>query len=125
MSRSNQQLGQRWPLRGPFTKAKRDKDAAIAELHDLQALPTMMLYPTVADDYRARVARLEAALAGDEQSRLEVIPGLRSLIDRIVLTPAGDGKRGVEIEIRGRLAAILALATDEPAPEQITITVER
>ena len=106
-------------------RAKQDKQSASAELQDLQALPTVMLHPAVADDYRARVAQLETALAGDDQSRLEVIPQLRSLVERIVLRPAGEGKRGVEIEIEGRLAAMLALATDEPPPEEITIAVER
>jgi hypothetical protein len=105
-------------------KAKRAKDAALAELQEINALPVVMVHPAIADDYRARVAGLESAMSGDEQSRLEVIHQLRTLVDRIVLTPASEGKRGVEIEIQGRLAAMLALAADAPPPEKVTIAVK-
>jgi len=42
-----------------------------------------------------------------------------------VLSAAGEGKRVGEDKIEGRLAARLALATDQPPPEEITIALER
>lgn len=58
-----------------------------------------------------QVASLEAALAGNDEGRLEVIPKLRALIERVVITPASDGKRGVDISLDGRLDAIPSLAS--------------
>jgi site-specific DNA recombinase len=117
-------------IKQALESARNKRAAAEAELANLAALPTVALHPAVADDYRQQVASLENALAGDEESRLEVIPKLRALVERIVVTPAGEGKRGVELAIEGRLAAILALASGEPMPDaprptDITVTVER
>jgi hypothetical protein len=41
--------------------------------------------------YRREVARLHAVLA-DEERRLEAVEIIRSLADRIVLTPVSEGK---------------------------------
>ena len=102
--------------------AKADCAAAEEQLAEIAALPVVALHPTIADDYRKQVAELHTALA-DPEARTGAIPALRALIDRIVLSPNPVG-RGVEIEIQGRLNAIVALATGSESLEP-TITLER
>ena len=46
--------------------------------------------------------------------RAEAIPRLRNLIQRVTLKPAENGARSVSIEVTGKLASMLALATGKP-----------
>ncbi len=110
-------------IRGALEKARTDRAAAIAALADADALPVLALHPTIAADYRRQVDGLQEALARPEAS-IEAIPAIRALIDRIVMNPKSDG-RGVSIEVFGRLAGIIALATGEEPPETLTAKVER
>ena len=55
---------------------------------------------------------------------MEVIPRLRALIDSIVLTPSVHGQ-GVTIEIGGRLARMIELATGQPLSDRSVIAMER
>ncbi|MFZ5745240.1 MAG: recombinase family protein [Pseudomonadota bacterium] len=95
-------------IRDALTKARADRDQVARELEQLEALPVVALHPTVIADYRDQVAQLNAALADNPAARIEAIPRLRALIDRIILTPSED--RGVDIEVTGRLSSMLALA---------------
>lgn len=54
----------------------------------------------------------------------QAIPAVRSLIDRIVLSPNPEG-RGVTIEVEGKLAAIIVLAAGKPAPMPLAAEMER
>src|ERR1051325_11264352 len=96
-------------VRVALAGARADRDAAVEELGNLEALPVVALHPAVAQDYRAQIAVWTKALTSDPDSRLEVVPKIRALIERVVIVPA-QGKRSLEISIEGRLAAILALA---------------
>ena len=58
------------------------------------------------------------------ETREDVIPRLRSLLDSIVITPATVG-RGVDIEITGRLTKMIELATGEPLGDLGVLTLER
>ena len=73
------------------------------------------LHPKIADDYRREVAALNRTLNENAtpEARDEVIPRIRALIDSIVLMPCTVG-RGVEIEVGGRLARMIELATGKP-----------
>ena len=80
--------------------------------------PPPLLHPSMALQYRARVQQLYEALQGeDEAQRIEAADILRSLVDKIVLTPV-DGK--VEIDVQGDLAGILMISaqTKNPAGER-------
>ena len=68
--------------------------------------PPPLLHPSMADLYRTKVEQLAAALQADG-SRLEASEALRGLIESIVLTPE---KGQLRIELRGNLAAMLAVA---------------
>ena len=110
-------------IREALGAAQQERDAAKGALAELEALPTVALHPTIAADYRRQVNNLHVALA-DPDARLHAIPAVRALIDRIILTPNPNG-RGVEIEVRGQLAAIVRLATGDEPPEPLTAKMER
>ncbi len=100
-------------IRDVLAKARAERDQLKAQLGELDALPVIALHPGLADDYRRQVAALHEALGDNEETRLEAVPRLRSLIDRIVLAPHSSG-RGVTVQIAGRLDEIVRLATGRP-----------
>lgn len=108
---------------GKVQARRAEQDAIERALAELEALPVVALHPIVAADYRAQVERLNEALA-DPQVRLQAIPALRELIDPIVLTPNSEG-RGVLLEVEGRLAAIIDLASGKSALEERPFVMER
>ena len=55
---------------------------------------------------------------------MEVIPRLRALINSIVLTPSAFGHR-VDIEVGGRSARMIELATGQPLDDRGVIAMER
>lgn len=67
----------------------------------------------MATHYRDQVARLADALNAVE-NRAKAADLLRSLVDRIELTPNAEGK--LEIDLHGDLAGILTLATNDNGP---------
>ncbi|TKA93930.1 hypothetical protein FAZ78_25170 [Cereibacter changlensis] len=75
----------------------------------------LRFHPSMAKTYRDRVATLIRTL-GDAEGMEEAKEVVRSLIDRIVLTPAPDGK-SLTIDLEGALAGLLALATGRPLQE--------
>ena len=70
------------------------------------------LHPNAAEIYRRKVADLELAL-NDDSIKAEAGEILRSLIDRVVLTPAPDAPDGIDAQLHGDLAAVLALSDPE------------
>ncbi|HEV2865461.1 MAG TPA: recombinase family protein [Allosphingosinicella sp.] len=99
-------------VRGVLAGARAEREALRGQLRDLEALPVLTLHPGIAEDYRQRMARLGGTIGPDEA------PIVRSLIDRVTITPATD-RRGVSIEVSGKLAGILALATGAPVPAEM------
>lgn len=91
--------------------AKAERDRLAERIAEIDTLPVVALHPTVIADYRRQVASLNQALASSDAARLEAIPRLRSLIDDIRVAPDRSQRHGVIIEISGRLANMLALAT--------------
>ena len=72
--------------------------------------PNLRLHPAFADLYRRKVEKLEVAL-NDPAIRQEASSILRSMIERIILTPDGTQDCGHRVEVEGDLAAILAAAS--------------
>jgi site-specific DNA recombinase len=108
-----------------LARHRADRDAAEAELRELESLPIIALHPGIADRYRQEVAALTASHDSDEARRIHTAPILRSLLDRIVITPS-EKLKGVHIEVIGRLTSLLALATGQPAPaSECMVPVER
>ena len=76
--------------------------------------PPPLLHPAMALQYRNRVQQLYEALQDEEEeTRIEAADILRSLVDRIVLTPV-EGK--VEIDVQGDLAGILLISAQTKNP---------
>lgn len=88
------------------------RDELMAQL-DGNAEEPVLLHPNMAAHYHAQVARLAEALT-DEQNRAEAADLLRSLLDRIELTPNDQGR--LEIDLYGDLAGILTLAGNKKRP---------
>lgn len=81
------------------------------------AAQVITLHPSFAEAYRGAVEALTDHLAGDEEDVRTARTAIRALIDRVVLTPRENG-RGMDIDLEGRLHAMMALATGKPAPEK-------
>ncbi|WP_323010582.1 recombinase family protein [Paracoccus sp. (in: a-proteobacteria)] len=89
---------------------KKDLTTFLAETDE----PPPLLHPSMALQYRKRVQQLYEALQGDDEAqRIEAADILRSLVDKIVLTPV-DGK--IEIDVQGDLAGILMLSAQTKNP---------
>jgi site-specific DNA recombinase len=70
--------------------------------------PKVYLAPSMAEVYRQRVGELHQVLAA-ESEQPEVYEALRSLIDKVVLTP-GDG--ALIVDLHGEIAEILKLSAE-------------
>ena len=110
-------------VRDALAKARSELDAAERSLADAEAMPVVALHPKVATNYRRQIEALNEALA-DPEARFEAIPALRNLIDRIVVTPNPRG-RGVLLDVEGRLAAILDLASGNAGLGERLFVMER
>ena len=99
-------------VNGTPASAVKDRMAALenrrlaleAELATATA-PAPRLHPNLAETYRRKVADLVAALAQEDGAELREM--VRGLVESVTLHPEGDHQR---VEVRGELAAILALA---------------
>jgi hypothetical protein len=117
---------------GPDLKAERDalqerKTALQAKLESAED-PPPLLHPGISEHYRQKVTDLAQALQHPD-TRTEAAEAIRGLIDAIVLTPAagalgaqivrrgrraqvetGEVASGLQIEVKGDLAAMLSAA---------------
>ena len=91
------------------------KDTLSHELAHSEPAP-VSLHPNMAAYYREAVADLrEALLAPDKRDEATAV--VRDLIDAIVLTPVElEGKKTLSVQLVGRLAGILSLATGAAEP---------
>jgi site-specific DNA recombinase len=67
------------------------------------------LHPNAAEIYRRKVAELELAL-NDDSIKAEAAEILRALIDRVVLIPTEGAPDGIDAQLYGELATVLALS---------------
>ena len=102
-------------IKAVLASAREERDRLEAELREIDALPVIALHPGIAEDYRRQVRELARALTADEEARLQTAPIVRGLIDRVIINP-NSGLRGVNIEVFGKLASLLTLATGESEP---------
>jgi len=103
----------------PASEVKDDLARVAARREELEAMldgkqeEQVLLHPQMAGHYRQQVAKLTAVL-NDDANRAEAADIIRSLVDRIALTPNRDGK--LDIDLFGDLAGILALAANKDRP---------
>ena len=93
----------------------RAERAAVAEqLETVETGKVIALHPGIASAYRRAVAEITSRIDGDTEDSRTARTAIRSLIDRIILTPRSTA-RGMDIDIEGRLAVIMDLGTGKPA----------
>ncbi len=103
----------------PASEIKGDLARIAAKREDLEALldgveeETVILHPNMARYYRHQVENLTEALNSEENSA-EAADLIRTLVDRITLTPNDQGK--LDIDLFGDLAGILSLAANKQRP---------
>jgi site-specific DNA recombinase len=106
---------------GMYTPAAKERMKALetrkAEIQSFMAgaeAPTVVrLHPNAAEVYWRKVAELELAL-NDDAIKAEAGEILCSLIDRVVLTPAAGSPDGIDAQLHGDFAAVLALSDENP-----------
>ena len=113
-------------VREKLLEAQIEREGFVEELESTEAQRIIALRPTVASDYRAAVEGLDQTLAddGSPEIREDAVPRIRGLINSITVVPGQRG-RGVDIEIEGRLNAMIALAMGRPLSEPVMLTMER
>jgi hypothetical protein len=98
----------------PASEVKDDLARVAARREELEAMlggtreEPVLLHPGMAAHYRSQVANL-AQVLNREESRAEAADLLRSLVERIELTPNEQGR--LDIDLHGDLAGILTLAS--------------
>ena len=103
----------------PAAEVKDDLARISARREELEALldstaeEPVLLHPNMADYYRRQVAALAEALNAEE-NRAEAADVIRSLVDRITLSPNAEGK--LDIDLYGDLAGILTMAANKERP---------
>ena len=113
-------------VKGKMHAARAEIEALTEALAGIEGERVIALHPKIAADYRREVTTLNKALSENQtaEAREEVIPRLRALIDTIVLAPSVRGP-GVDIEVGGRLARMIELATGRPLDNRSVIAMER
>jgi site-specific DNA recombinase len=104
-------------IRQALEESSAERDLLRAMLAESAAERVVTMHPRLADHYRTRIAALGEAIDGPGESRAEARSTLRGLIECVVVFPA-EASRGVELELRGRLAEILRFAQNKKAPAE-------
>jgi site-specific DNA recombinase len=87
-------------------------------LADAGSPAVLRFHPNAAEIYRRKVAELELAL-NDDSIKAEAGEIIRSLIDRIVLTPAAGAPDGLDAQLHGDLVAVLDLSRENPDKQKL------
>jgi site-specific DNA recombinase len=117
---ADERLADMEELKQGLVDARAARDGAQAAIDALGAEQVIVLHPAIAADYRRRMDDLAGALKAESHEPAR--QALRALIDRIVVTPRKD-RTGVDLQVEGLLAGIVALATGSPLPQPAKLSV--
>lgn len=109
-------------IRDALADARDELAAAEAAIADVGAGGVIAMHPNIAEEYRRSVADLRLLLDGSDDESRRAAQALRSLIDRVVVSPAESGP-GTSITLEGRLTALLDLAGGPPATSSLYASV--
>ena len=102
------------PALSDALKKAEAKQAALRSELATAAAPMPRLLPNLAELYRVQVAGLQEALSGEDAAAAR--EHIRALVNEIQLVPSPtDPKAAHRIEVRGHLAAMLALGSGQSA----------
>ncbi|UJW87696.1 recombinase zinc beta ribbon domain-containing protein [Devosia sp. SL43] len=116
-------------------KLKTEMDELLARRGELSRLidntdeAPVLLHPQMSRRYKTEVNQLIQSL-NDDEHRAEATELIRSLVERIVITPSASNFRSVAVDVYGDLAGIINIATDkktarEPDLRQIRLMLGR
>lgn len=88
-------------------QAQEETQAALSRLEE----EPVTVLPNMADRYQKEVGQLRQNLKDNGYTQ-EAVNIVRSLVQKVVLTPDGTGKH-LTIDVHGELAGLLAMATDQ------------
>ena len=108
-------------LKEKMTELEAAKAKLEAELTELQQPNVLEIHPNLGKVYARKIEKLIQALNGNEDTRLQAIAVLRSIVEKIAIYPTKK-KGKVEIEIHGEMATILHFAKGDSAPLETTMT---
>lgn len=94
--------------------ARIERDEMLAELADEPEDNVIALHPRLADTYRRNFDNMLARRGEGGLPEIEANEGIRGLVDTIVVWPRLKEKRGVDLEVRGHLAGLIAMASGKP-----------
>jgi site-specific DNA recombinase len=107
---------ERRPLLDRLGALELERNDIERELASLDESP-IRLHPNAADMYRRKVADLKAALASaDAENRAAAFQAIRDMVEVVLIHPTAP-YRPVEIEIKGRIAALLQRPEEAAYPE--------
>jgi site-specific DNA recombinase len=107
-----------------ITAERARRDVLIFDHAEIEEPSVITLHPNFAEDYRRRWADIQQGLALSPK-REEVANSIRTLIQSVILTPDQTSPNGLAIEISGKLAEILNLASGTTSAKAGTTTMER
>ncbi|WP_414693920.1 recombinase family protein [Phenylobacterium sp.] len=93
-------------FRERLTGIEAKRDGLRTELAGLAMPPTYSVHPKAVEHYRSLVEDLHATLAANDAAA--ACEAFRGLLDRVVATPPSGDSKTFELEIHGRLAALLS-----------------
>lgn len=99
---------------------QREREEAEAALAKTQAGPVVAFHAGAIEAYRRQIGALHRALhEGDGSARDEAIAAIRSMVEKIVITPDGQPRGQYDIEVHGRLAAFLRREGEEDQSQHV------
>jgi DNA invertase Pin-like site-specific DNA recombinase len=106
-------------IKDEFTRIAQQREQAEKAINHQDA-PTANLTPDMPARYQEEVQNLLDTL-NDEENRYEAVDLIRSLIEKIELTPDKDNKK-LKVNIYGDLAGMLCLASNQEAVQLKTLS---
>ncbi|MXO73456.1 hypothetical protein GRI99_17675 [Altererythrobacter buctensis] len=91
-------------------------DAIEAARIDIDQLEHLLSHPALSESYRRRCEDLSALAATGANDIARARPLISSLVDRIDVTPHGDGTKGADLIVHGQLAALLSIPQNANGP---------
>jgi hypothetical protein len=93
-------------------KELEDRRAVLRQQAQQTKLPEPYLHPNMAETYRRKVGELARAISGDAKTGKAAQEAIRSLIECVTVTPAGET---MAIDLVGELGGILSVAAGQNA----------
>ena len=109
-------------IRDALDDRKNALAAAESALAEHEALPAIILHPQIVESYRRRIALLGNALSQGQKAS-KFLPVIRSLVETITIRDDENAPDRAALDVTGKLASVLALATGQKPAQNPMIQV--